>query len=325
MKVKELYSAAVGLIFGDNLKEEDNARFYASANRAILQIAGLFPLEKSFTVYHDMPKNLIRNNSPFEPVLITEDQPRVYFGYNAKAFYFECDAPIGTDNCSAYIEVPGSDDPLCLIQLGAESSDNNDYTVGALSTDGFRYFKGFVKSGGNFTEGCASIRFTAADTVYNVRCVAMYEHIRSISKDKIPSYTPYVSYDLRELVPDFMSFAQSPEYAMSGESLSGSEYSIIGDDILLLPYTVKGSVRVFYNHLPLMITSSNDPSEDNAVIDLSQELASLMPELIASYMWFEDEQKKSEYYRKIFNQRVAEVHAVKKNHKPGKMHNVYGW
>ena len=66
-------------------------------------------------------------------------------------------------------------------------------------------------------------------------------------------------------------------------------------------------------------------ADDETVIDLDEELSTLLPLLVASYIWLDDDADRAEYYMTLYRARAAEVAALERNHAPVNMKDVYGW
>jgi hypothetical protein len=61
------------------------------------------------------------------------------------------------------------------------------------------------------------------------------------------------------------------------------------------------------------------------VIDLDPELCTLLPLLVASYVWLEDEEEKASYYMNLYRERAADIERKNRSYAPIKIKNIYGW
>lgn len=286
MTISELYKQVAQLGFEDSL--EDNDRFYYAANRALLQVNKIRPAISHYLINHKPLSNLVKE-STFVPIEKTEDL--TFEATNAKSYYFETDG-----NGIAIIEKFDNDTQSWVIVSSIELS----------STRTFMSYRGFIKEGDSFVLGLVRIRFTG-EYLYSVKNVAMYEYLFSNQQKDIPAYEPYTRYDMMKLVDDFMSLSCPPIKEADTNSILNQGYEIENNSIILFPYESKGSYKVLYERLPKAIESSGDPSKDDAELDLNAELSSLMPILIAAYVWIDDEPQKSEYYMALYRERVADL------------------
>jgi hypothetical protein len=93
----------------------------------------------------------------------------------------------------------------------------------------------------------------------------------------------------------------------------------------LLPYDKKGVYKVMYKRRPQEIINGGDATVDSARIDLDDELSYLMPNLVAAYIWAEDEPTLAEYYLSLYRERANEIRALAVNASPAIYKNVNGW
>lgn len=304
MRVRELYEQVAGLGFEKSLEDDD--WFYQAANRALLQVNLLRPAISSYVINHKPMTNLVKDSS-FSPVQRAEDL--CYEVNDAKAYFFEADG-IGT----CYIERQDKNSGAWLILDAVELT----------GTKRFSSYSGFIRDGKKFITGRVRLRF-AGDFLYSVKCVAMYQHVYSAEVSDIPAYEAYTRYDIGSLVPDLLTLALPPitedeEY----KKLSG-DFDVEGGRVILLPYSATGCFKILYNRRPREIINTGGAADDETIIDLDDELCSLLPILIASYIWIEDEPDRAQYYMTLYQARAAEITAKEKNHAPVNMKDVYGW
>lgn len=303
MRVQELYEQVAGLGFEKSLEDED--WFYQAANRALLQVNYLRPAISSYVINHKPMKNLI--DGSFTPVERSEDL--IYEATDAKAYYFQADG-IGT--------------------LFIERFDNNSKSwviIDAVELSGTKRFStyfGFIRDGRKFITGQVRLRFTG-DYLYSVKCVAMYQHVYSDDVADIPAYEAYTRYDMTTLVDDFLTLSTPPitedeEY----ERLSG-DYDVEGGRVILLPYSVTGCFKVLYNRRPRELINNGSAQDDESLLDLDDELCSLIPVLIASYIWLEDEPDRAQYYYSQYQARAGEILARERNLSPVQIKSCNGW
>ncbi len=303
MKVSELYSHVTGLGFSDGI--DGSEVFYQALNRAVLQISSIRPKISSYVINHRPLDNML--GDMFETS--TKFEELCYYAQDAKSFCFECDG-IGT------------------VYLEKYNSSTDDYVIFKfieLSSYGeFKSYRGFVKDGDVFVTGKIRLRF-AGPYLFSVRNPAFYKYIFSEREEDIPAFSPYSRYDISTLVPDFLSFLDPP-IKDDGEFLRlSSDYDVEGGKIILLPHNARGTFKILYRHLPEKIVNEGAPASDDTVIDLDDELASLLPNLIAAYVWVDDEPTLAEYYLTLYRERSADVKDSIVNSVPVYMKNQSGW
>ena len=305
MTVLELYNSVAQLGFEDSL--EDESRFLFSANRALLQVNALRPATRTCIINHEPLKNLVSENT-FSPLRKTTD---LYFeAIGAKSYYFETCGGEGKFIIEKYTE-----------EGWKELSDDS-----IESSKIFKCCKGFVFEDGDFLNenDRVRLRFTG-DYLYSVRNVAMYKEFYSKSEEDIPEYKSYVGYDISTLVDDFLALDTSPVKINGDTSEINRNYDIENDRIVLLPYDESGLYKVIYRKKPQEITGEMLSKGDKHSVDLDEELCSLLPILVASYIWIDDEPEKAEYYLILYRERAVDFERRLSRTAPVNIKNVYGW
>lgn len=304
MTVQELYDSVSQLGFETAL--EDNNRFFLAANRAIIQVNRIKPATSIYKLNHFPLENLIEEKT-YEPK--QKDKEELIFACDdAKSYYFECNGD-GT-----MIIEKNTDNGESWIAIGS---------VSLSSVDGrFIQYKGFVLDGGVSVLGRVRLRFSG-EYVYYVQNVAMYGSLISTEVKDIPVYAEYAEYDIASLTNDFLSFACPPIVdAKRGEEFAlNIDYFVEGVGKILIPASTKGVFEINYNRNIQQLDSENA----SAVIDLDEELCAILPNLIASYIWLDDEPEKAQYYLSLYREQVAEILQKKKNPQPFIYRNKSGW
>lgn len=238
-----------------------------------------------------------------------DDEALIFVADGAKAYYFECNG-----NGTLIIEKNIAGDEWAVI--GSET---------LMSADGsFTKYRGFIKDGSEFYTGTVRLRF-AGEYILWVKNVAMYDKLRSGKVTDIPDFSEYVAYDFASLANDFASFVRPP-IADAGQNkgfVLDSDYFVSGDATLLIPASVKGSYSVRYNR---KISSINqDENAETTNIDLDDDLCAILPNLVAAYIWVDDEPTKAEYYLSLYREQAAEIYATAKKLEPVVYRNRNGW
>ncbi len=304
MRVSELYNQVAQLGFEDSLENDD--RFYYAANRALLQVSSIRPAVSAYVINHKPMVNLVKENT-FSPIERSDDL--CFEAADAKAYYFEADG-----NGTLYIERMGSASDSWVI-IGTQEFS---------SARRFIPHKGFIKNDGAFTTGRVRLRFVG-EFLYSVKNVAMYQHTYSNSEADIPPYEPYTRYDIGALVPDFLSLNSPPISEDENYERLNQNYDVEGGRVILLPYSSEGCFKVLYRRKPAEIINTGLASEDETVIDLDEELCTLLPILIASYVWVEDEPSMAEYYLSLYRERAMDIERRISNATPVTIRNTNGW
>lgn len=304
MTISELYRSVAQLGFEEGIEYEDG--FVFAANRALLEVNSLRPTTSFCFINHRPMKNKLFKPT-FAPSL--KEDELIFECSDVKAYYFECDGS-GT----VYIELYDEKIRRWLL-IGMRS----------LSSSGeFTPYKGFIQKDGEFVPGTVRLRFTG-NYLYSVKNVAMYEYLYNNKEDDIPAFEAFTKYDISNIVPDFLSFKNPPIEVDDGYRHLNQGYQVEDHRVLLLPYDGAGNYKVIYHRRPRPIENDGALSEDNTVIDLDEELCSLLPILIASYIWMDDEPEKAQLYLSIYQSRVAYMMSYIKNPSPVNMRSTNGW
>ena len=304
MTVSELYKSVARLGFEASL--EDNDGFVYAANRALLQVNSIRPATSSCVINHRVLENKIIGAS-FEPIISTGEL--CFEAYDVKSYFFEVDG-----NCTIYVE-RYDESTAIWVKIGMKSLS---------STGAFITYRGFIKDGESFVSGRVRLRFVG-EYLYSVKCVAMYEYLYSASESDIPAYEAYIGYDISLIVPDFLSLGSEPIQQDAGYRFVNSDYVVENGKILLLPRTAEGLYKIVYKRIPRPIEDKGDMLEDNTKIDLDEELCSILPMLIAAYVWTDDEPDKAEYYLTLYRERAADVERRSFERAPVPIINSNGW
>jgi hypothetical protein len=306
MTIQDLYSSVAQLGFETSL--ESNDRFFYAVNRAILQVNRVKPATATYKLYHLPIKNLLGENT-FEPIKKEDEEALTFVAENAKSYYFEC-----SGNGTAYIE---------------KLTDGNEWSqidIVELTSAYSRFegYKGFILDGGKPVKGTVRIRFLGEYSYY-VQNVALYGSLLSGNKEDIPVYGKYVEYDFAHLTDDFMSFVCPPIVdAQRGKAFTmNQDYFVEGSSKLLIPASASGAFDVCYNRRPKEVTATD--MENGLDIDLDEELCAILPNLVASYIWVDDEPDKAQYYLSLYREQVAEIVAKERNMRPIVYRNKTGW
>lgn len=300
MKIKELYEAVAKLGFEDNL--EDIPAFFHAAQRAIVQVNALRPLCAILEIYENCPEN-IATAGGFRTIehagedLIIEAE-------GAKAYYFEA------KGCGG-----------CVIEVfdGEEWVRVDEITFDCTK---FEAKRGFVKLDDEFVSLPTRMRFIG-DYVYSVRNCAFFDKVYSPRAEDIPSYAEFIRYDLRELVNNFLSFADRP--LVGDYERLNAGYVLESNGVIRVPRELCRELKIKYKRLPARLEYRDKPTEDEREIELDADLCELLPLLVAAYIWADEGDGKYALYLELYRERAAEIERRERSKEPCEYKIVGGW
>ena len=308
MTVKELYDSVAQLGFETSLESDE--RFIYAANRAILQVNRVKPLTSIYKLNHFPLKSLIEGDN-FNPVCKDKEE-LIFVAKGARSFYFEC-------NGSGTVIIEKSTD--------CKTWDKNPIGSVTLSSQDKRFieYSGLINDAGSVVNDWVRLRFVG-DYLYYVQNVAMYGALLGANKEDIPVYARNTTYNIASLTSDFLAFVCPPiADASRGKAfVLNQDYFIEEDGKILIPASVNGVYDICYKRKPREITAE-DLDSDSKLVDLPEELCAILPNLIASYIWVDDEPDKAQYYLSLYREQVAEIEARKKDMRPFVYRNKTGW
>lgn len=305
MTVSELYKQVAQLGFEDSLESDE--RFYYAANRALLQVNTVRPAIRSYSINHTPLENLLGGDM-FAVQAHTPGNDDCFVVENAKAFYFEVDGN-GTARVQRLNEASGKWEELGAISLSSART--------------FKAYSGLVKADGQDVNGLVRIVFSG-EFFYSFRNVALYGSLYSDSEKDIPAYEPYVRYDMSDICEDFLAFDGPPVRVGVPYETLNQDYDIEGN-VLLLPRDASGSYLIRYKARPAMLEIKASAEDDDTPIKMNEELASLLPCLIASYIWAEDEPSLAQYYLSLYREQLSIIEARTKKVSPVRIIRESGW
>jgi hypothetical protein len=333
MKLQDLYNSVSQLGFEDSLGDDGSSRFIYATNRALIEVDSLRPRRKRKDINHRVPNNLLFS----EPVTIEKDQTLTFTARGAKSYYFEVS---GVGSYSVY-----------MIKEKVEDGKKTTYkTADLIGSEGVESFnsptvflpiKGFIKDGGVFIDTCmqgnteddyytgeVAIEFSG-DYDYTIRNLAMYDRVYSASEEDIVPYGKTVGYCMynhdapeTSLVDDFDRF-DSPPLDSNGMHLFEG-YSVTKDTVYL-PIDKQGIYTIKYLHKVKPIDVYANINDPDIEIDLEDDLAAILPNLVAAYVWLDDEPDKAQYYYNLYLQRAEQIKRQSIDLNPIEFKSVYGW
>ena len=308
MTIKELYDSVAELGFETELESERLNGFILAANRAIVQINRIRPATSIYKLNHFPLVNKL-SESTYEPVC-KDDEALIFSTDGAKSYFFECNGN-GIATIEKSTDFGETWETLAAVELVSEKGQ-------------FEKYRGLILDGDKPYLGLVRIKFSG-DYIYWVQNVAMYGSLLSADPESVPAFSKYISYDIASLTDDLVSFVCPPITDAQRDKgfILNTDYFVEGASKILIPASIKGVYDVVYNRQNKQLSLNDDMEETN--IDLDSELCCLMPNLVASYIWADDEPTKAEYYLTLYNAQVAEIMAREKNLKPVVYRNKTGW
>lgn len=299
MTVAELYSQVAALGFETSL--ESSEVFYNAAQRAVLEVNRIRPRVSLVEIDHVSPDNLI--DDVFQPKHVKGELS--FIGTSPRCAYFEY------NGCGrVFFETLGDDGEFDPFYEREFSHEGNGFSEMRVLLDK--------------KDGPVRMRIVG-DYVFSVRNVAMYEDLWGPTETDVPKRGAYICYDMKDIVGDFLEF-NNPAIAVGEEYISPAEdYRIESESRILLPCGKPGVYRVSYKRLPKAIGMDNSFEDSEEQIDLEEDLAALLPNLIAVYVYANDEPELSEYYLSLYRQAAAEIRAAVRSATPVQVRSANGW
>lgn len=163
--------------------------------------------------------------------------------------------------------------------------------------------------------GISTIRFLG-EYSYTVSSLATFPALPGPKDSDIPILLDRQEIELKSKIPDFLAPNEPPKDSL-GQSVDGAE---ISSGMLILPSVFSGYIRLSYLRSPKIPTHEDGDME----IDLPEETRELLPLLVASYLWLDDDPEKAEYYRALYDDGIK---TLRQNvfRRLGTVYKTNGW
>lgn len=283
LAIQKMFLNNVPLVVTDltTMRADNKYKLYlnsmpAVANEGLLRLMSVGkPIIKKYTLSYNVPDD-ISNYQSFETFDITNEDLVVY-GAGSKSYYFEI-------NNDATIEIQKLDTEWTTI-------DTIEYTT---TTPGvYTTYKGLINNDTNLP---IRIIFNSNGYIYNIRNIALY-NVNFRTDDEVYNNTQKQKYNLSTLISDFYEII-SIEYEGNNQiGKYNSDYTLEGDNTLIINSNLKGNFIITYKAYPVKITST---TVDTYEFTLPSEMILLLPLYIASELYKDDDISLATTYRNQF-------------------------
>lgn len=219
---------------------------------------------------------------------------------------------------SSYIHTPGTyaTFPLVGRAFSFRVSGCGSYKITDGDGERVEHFDTVMGKRRGFISNGAEITFIG-DYSYTVIGLASFESTVGGEVSDIPIYSGEKEYKISDSISDFLAFTKIPTDS-NGYEIKGCR---ISGDVLYLPSDFEGEVNILYKRLP----KSLSVDEPDAEIDISKSAESLLPLLVASYLWLDDDPDKAQYYMQLYREEMTRIRRYLPSDVGGSYYDVTGW
>lgn len=269
MTILDVKNAVVEYGFSRDLADNDGL-FYTVLNLAVKEANRLRPITECVTIVHEPMRTVA---SYATAALNKPDAPLAYTA-TARTVVFEVTGSGGVQVVGATID-----------------------GVAEAAWSGVAGWKTLVAKAASI--GNITLRFSG-DYPFYVRNVAFYD-VEFPSTQEVGDITEY---DLSLIVDRFASV----ELPMTKNGVpyhpEDPRTALVGGKLLRIPNSERGTFEIVCEVYPPRYTSS---SGDGAEIPLDPDIAELVPLLVASYIWLDDEPEKAARYKNLYDLAAREI------------------
>lgn len=290
MTVNEVKEAVVGYGYNRDLAGNDSL-FYTALNLAMKEVNRLRPRTETVTLVHEP----IGEVAAYRDVAICKPGDPLRYTAVARSLSFEVSGNAAITVKGARL-ANGSSTAVC--DVSGWSRYTAIYTDEGLTEEESGHIWVEVKSNLD-----AKVCFVRNVYFFDVPYVPV-----------IPS-GDIVEYDLRAMLDRFS--AVSFPIMRDGVDLGGGEVSLVGGYKLRIPKGDRGTYEVNCEVYPKRVTFNAEGDtdllgEDSTVIELDDDLAELLPLLVASYLWMDDEPEKAAAYEARYARAAQHIRPVER-------------
>ena len=308
MTIQQLMDAVANLGFESEIGDVDaisETVFFPALNKAVYKVNEIRPRMGEVTIAHT-PLHAVGSTEPFSH---STNDVELHAG-NAISFSFKVRGN-GAFRVLVTDKNGNTDTNVSVTRNGENAiAYGDEYAFGTSLRDTvFRCFVG--NRNGELPD--VKVIFTGI-YYYTVMQFTFFGDAISASPNDVPIYNDYVEYSLPEYAPDFLSLQRGSVRGTNGSTLVyAKDYLIKNDRVLMIPwcssplylnvtytrklwqYSIDGATDEYG---VLRETIGSNPL--NAEIDIDEDLAQLLPNLVAFYVLQDDEPQKANNYYQIF-------------------------
>ena len=312
MTVNEVKEAVAGYGYSRDLAGNDGL-FYTALNLAMKEVNRLRPRTETVTLVHEP----IGEVAAYRDVAICKPGDPIRYTAVARSLSFEVSG-------NAAITVKGA-------RLVSDADARNGYGqslyTGRGPSEGWRRYKAVQTtedlngiqndpelSQEEKAQWGGKIRLDVVDDA-GTACFVRNVYFFDVPYVPVIPSGDIVEYDLRAMLDRFS--AVSFPIMRDGVDLGGGEVSLVGGYKLRIPKGNRGTYEVNCEVYPTRVTFNAEGDtdllgEDSTVIELDEDLAELLPLLVASYLWMDDEPETAAAYEARYARAAQHIRPVER-------------
>ena len=191
---------------------------------------------------------------------------------------------------------------------GSYSVTDGSGTITYAFTNGESEHRGFI-------DGKATIEFFG-DFLFFVFDLETYGELFGESIKDIPLSCEHTKYDMTDSVSNFLAFDSLPKDRF-GNEIPGA---YLENGIMAIPRAFSGKVILTYKCAPKRLSGESTES-----IIIPKECEELLPLLVASYVWLDDDNEKAEFYAALYRDGMSAVKVYNRVRMDSTYKDVTGW
>ena len=321
MTIQQLMDAVANLGFESELNDVDVISptvFFPALNKAVYKVNEIRPRMGEISFAH----NPIKSVYVFDQFAHT-DKDIVMNGGNSVAFSFKANGEI-----SFSVSVTANDgiiDSAVTVTANGDEIQPDTNGVYSLARNASGYIvKGYVGKRNGATPD-VTVTFIG-DFYYSISRFSYFGNAYSSDVNDVPLYSEYVSYSLPTIAKDFLSMQRGSVTDSDGNILRyADDYLVKNDRDILLPWYCRPLyINVTYTRKLWQYSvdgAVNEYGEEvdgglQTDIDIDEDLAQLLPNLVAFYVLQDDEPQKANNYYQIFMSEYNEKKSLERRTSP---------
>lgn len=141
------------------------------------------------------------------------------------------------------------------------------------------------------------------------------------AQDKEIDGKRYRRIDVRDRCADFLCLMPTPVLRGTLPLRENEDFIVLDRGTVFLPCDTAGLYRIRYFKKLRRLTNDDEEAE----IDLDEDICQILPLLVASYVWLEDEEEKAEKYKALFYSEAARIEGFTKKSRYDAYNLDEGW